>query len=100
MNRRDALKSVAAGIATTELCSAASAQSTSNTVVVAAVGCGGRGRVHARLLAARKDVHVPYVCDPDLNRANQTAAEVEKGCGKKPAVVQDIRRVLDDRSVG
>lgn len=99
MNRRDALKSVAAGITAAGICSNAADRLVSDTVVVGAVGCGGRGRVHAALLAGRKDVRVSFVCDPDLKRAEQAAAEVEKACGRKPAVVQDIRRVLDDTTV-
>ena len=45
---------------------------------------GGRGRGHAKLLAGRDDVEVAYVCDPDLKRAEQAAAEVEKASGKRP----------------
>ncbi|MDP6556915.1 MAG: Gfo/Idh/MocA family oxidoreductase [Pirellulaceae bacterium] len=99
MNRRDAMKGVAAGIAASGMCSTASGRFSSETLVIGAVGCGGRGRAHAKLLAGRKDVRISHVCDPDLKRAEQAANDVEKVCGKKPVVVQDIRRVLDDASV-
>ncbi len=99
MNRRDALKGVAAGLAVAGVNSDGRAQSSSETIVLGAVGCGGRGRAHARLFAGRKDVQVAFVCDPDLKRAEATAADVEKTCGRKPKVVQDIRRVLDDKAV-
>lgn len=77
----------------------ASASSPNQKIVMGAVGCGGRGRGHAKLLAARKDVELAYVCDPDLRRAEQTAAEVEKECGKKPKIVQDLRTILDDPGI-
>jgi len=99
INRRDALKGVATGIAAAGLKSTVSAQSSNDAIVFGAVGCGGRGRTHAKLLAERKDVRVAYVCDPDSKRAEQAASEVEKACGRKPEIVEDIRRVLDDSSV-
>jgi len=99
LNRRDALKTVAAGIATAGLSSASSGQSASDTLVIGAIGCGGRGSGHIRLLAGRKDVRLAYVCDPDLKRAEQAAADVEKATGKKPQVVQDLRLILDDNAV-
>lgn len=99
LNRRDALKSVAVGVAVGGSASNSMARSSNESIVMGAVGCGGRGRAHARLLSGRQDVRVSFVCDPDLKRAEQTAADVEKTCGKKPVVVQDLRRVLDDSSV-
>ena len=100
MNRRDAMKGVVAGIAAAGIGSPASARSSGDTLVIGAVGCGGRGRAHAKLLAGRKDVRVSYVCDPDLRRAELAATDVEKACEKKPVVVQDIRRVLDAKRRG
>ena len=69
-------------------------------VVIGACGMGGRGRKHAELLASRKDVAVAYVCDPDLKRAEQAAAQVEKASGgRRPKIVQDLRTILDDPSI-
>jgi predicted dehydrogenase len=99
VNRRDAIKGGVSAVASIGVSSTVSARTAGDTLVIGAVGCGGRGRGHARLLASRKDVRVPYVCDPDLKRAGQAAAEVERACGKKPTVVGDLRRVLDDSSV-
>ena len=99
LNRRDVLKGAASGIATAGICSTSSARSSNDTLVIGAVGCGGRGRAHAKLLAGRKDVRVAYVCDPDSKRAVVAATDVEKVCGKKPQIVQDIRHVLDDATV-
>jgi predicted dehydrogenase len=93
------MQGLAAGVAAAGISSTASARSANETISIGAVGCGGRGRAHAQLLAGRNDVRIPYVCDPDQKRAEQAAAEVERVCGRKPVVVQDIRRVLDDSAV-
>ena len=94
--RRTFIKSAAAA---TSGAAIASASSPNNKIIVGATGCGGRGRKHAELLASRKDVVIAYVCDPDLNRAEQAAQQVEKASGTRPKVVQDLRKVLDDPSV-
>lgn len=99
MNRRDLLKGVATGIAAAGMSSSAAAQSSSESLVIGAVGCGGRGRQHAKLLAGRKDVRVAWVCDPDAKRAATAASEVEAVSGRKPRIVLDLRRVLDDAAV-
>ena len=99
MNRREVLKRACAGIGAAGLSSPAWARSASDILVVGVIGCGGRGRTHAKLLAGRKDVRLSYVCDPDRKRAERAAEDVANTCGTRPAVVQDIRRVLDDGSV-
>jgi predicted dehydrogenase len=68
-------------------------------VVVGLIGAGGMGSNHLRLLSARRDVEVAYVCDVDGDRLAEGAATVEKGSGKAPEAVGDLRRVLDDRRV-
>lgn len=90
------MKGLAAGVATAGVASTVSARSANDRIAIGAIGCGGRGRAHAKLLAGREDVDVLYVCDPDLTRANQAAVDVENACGKKPQTVQDLRRILDD----
>ena len=98
MNRREAFKGVA-GLAAVGACTTTMADTANDALVIGAIGCGGRGREHARLLAGRKDVRLAYICDVDSKRAEQAAEEVAKVCGRKPTIVADLRRVLDDRSV-
>ena len=43
-------------------------------VTVGLIGAGGMGTNHLRLLAARKDVEVAYVCDVDRNRLAEAAS--------------------------
>jgi predicted dehydrogenase len=66
---------------------------------VALIGCGGMGGGHLALLAARKDVRVAWLCEPDALRLAQAAKRVEAAGQKPPKTTADVRRVLDDRSV-
>jgi predicted dehydrogenase len=68
-------------------------------VTVGLIGAGGMGGNHLRLLAARRDVEIAYVCDVDRARLAEAASIVEKGTGKSPKAVKDLRAVLDDRGV-
>lgn len=83
ITRRDALKGITASALTASLAPSAFAKGANERLVIGAIGLGGRGRAHAKLLASRKDVHLAYVRAPDLNRAEQAAAEVEKASDKQ-----------------
>ncbi len=95
MTRRTVVKGLAIASAAPSLF----AKGANERMIVGAIGLGGRGRAHAKLLAARPDVDLAFVCDADLKRAEQAAAEVEKAGGKRPKIVQDLRRILEDKSV-
>jgi predicted dehydrogenase len=75
------------------------ARAASGRVVVGVIGPGGMGSNHVRRLAARKDVEIAYVCDPDAKRLEQAAKLAEAGSGKTPRQVKDLRKVLDDGAV-
>jgi predicted dehydrogenase len=66
---------------------------------VAVVGVNGRGGSHYRFFSGRKDTVVSYVVDVDSQIGNNRAAEIEKRQGVKPKFVEDIRQMLDDKSV-
>jgi predicted dehydrogenase len=68
-------------------------------VVVGLMGAGGRGTQLLQWFAARPDVEVAYIADPDMKRCGACAAKIEKITGKKPKLIQDFRRILDDRNV-
>ena len=78
----------------------APAVSPGEKLTVAIIGCGIRGKAHARELARLPDCDIAYVCDPDLDRADEVGAllsgELERPMPKK---VQDLRVILDDASV-
>jgi len=106
-NRRQFLKrSQAVGMATaaglTILRNAQSVYGTpaNNRLTLAQVGAGGRGSNLAGDFAKRGDCVYAYVCDPDGKRGEALgkALPVNQG-GAVPKVVQDYRKMLDDKSV-
>ncbi len=68
-------------------------------LAIAVIGTGGRGGAHVSAFAGRKDCEVRAVCDADLNRARSAQKAAEKKQGRKPAVYQDLRRIMDDKSI-
>lgn len=58
-----------------------------------------RGRSLATGFAKQPNVHVKYLCDVDLNRANAAAGVVAKSTAKPPTVVQDFHKILADKEV-
>jgi predicted dehydrogenase len=98
-SRRTFLRHTATIVSAASLTTAAKlSQGAEETVTVGVIGPGGMGTGHLRLLLARKDVRVKYVCDPDAQRAAAAAKLVEQH-GGSAAAVDDMRRVFDDKSV-
>ena len=75
------------------------AVSPSEKVTAAIIGCGIRGKAHARELARLADCDVAYVCDPDLDRADEVGALLVELKRSMPKKLQDLRKVLEDKSV-
>jgi predicted dehydrogenase len=73
--------------------------SASNKVTVAIIGCGIRGKQHARELARLAECDIAYVCDPDRDRTAEVAAQLVEQNRSAPKTVQDLRVILDDKSV-
>ena len=96
--RRKFLAQSAAGTAALALTPSAPAAAEGDRTPVALIGCGGMGSNHLRLLVARKDVEVRYVCDVDATRL-AAAAKTVAATGKEPKAVKDLRQVLDDKDV-
>lgn len=68
-------------------------------VTGAIIGCGIRGKQHAKELAKLPDCDIAYVCDPDLDRADEVAKILVDLGRPEPKKVQDLRRVYDDKSI-
>jgi predicted dehydrogenase len=66
---------------------------------IAVIGCGGRGQSHVDAFAGMEDVELVALCDPDGAHVGQYAHKVEKRQGKVPQLHEDLRRVLDDKSI-
>ncbi len=87
--------------ALTILGNARSARATpaNDKIVLAAVGCGGRSGGLTQGFLERDDCEYAYACDPNMPRANARAKTIEEQQGKRPKVVADFRKALDDKSV-
>jgi predicted dehydrogenase len=68
-------------------------------ITAAIIGCGIRGKQHARELARIANCELAYVCDPDRERAAEVAAFVVEQKRSAPKAVQDLRTTLDDKAV-
>src|SRR5262245_9181539 len=66
---------------------------------VACVGVKGRGGSHISAWAAKPDTMVTYVVDVDSKIGNGRVDEIEKRQGVRPKLVDDVRDVLEDKSV-
>jgi len=82
-------------------CVAAEPQSKSKNdkLGIAVVGVNGQGNSHLQAYAARKDVEIRYIVDADTAVGEKRAGEIEKKTGKKPIVVQDLRKALEDKTI-
>ena len=68
-------------------------------ITVAIIGCGIRGKQHASELAKLADCDIAYVCDPDRDRAAEVASDLAAKSRPQPKAVQDLRVILDDKTV-
>jgi predicted dehydrogenase len=74
-------------------------RSANETIRHAIIGCGIRGKQHVGEFGRLAGCEITYVCDPDSQRCAELAAEVAKQQGRAPKAVQDLRQILDDKSV-
>ncbi len=99
LNRREFVKqSVSAASALTVL-GGARVLGANERIVVGVMGVGGRGTALVEKFAARPDVAIAYLCDPDTRRFKVARELVEKAQGRAPKVAQDFRRILEDKTV-
>ncbi len=81
---------------------ARSAASANDRFRVAVVGLGGRGRVShcgALLQMTQENVEIAALCDCDESRMQLAASFCEEKSGKRPALVADYRKLLEDKSI-
>ncbi len=71
----------------------------SERITIALMGVRGRGRGLTKAFCEQPDVHVAYVCDVDQNVVEPAFKLIEDSGRKRPPLVADIRRCLDDKSV-
>src|SRR5205814_1205773 len=78
-------------------------KSANERLSVAVVGVNGRGSSHINAYAGRKDnkeTMITYVVDVDSQIGNKRCDEIEKKQdGVRPKYVEDMRKMLEDKSV-
>ena len=70
-----------------------------DTIRVAVIGVNGRGQSHLAGFEPLENVEVSTIVDPDLDVANRRAQEFEAKHGRRVKVVQDMRRVFEDKDI-
>ena len=93
MNRRYFLQTAAVGAGIRKAVAA------SDKINIAVIGIRGRGRSLTASFLKEADANIAYICDVDENVYERGAKIVEGLRGKRPPLVKDLRRVLDDKSV-
>lgn len=71
----------------------------SDRVRVAVIGLHGRGNYHIHRLAGLQNVEIAALCDVDESILNQGLVDVQKMNRPKPVGYQDVRKLLDDKSI-
>src|SRR5271169_462281 len=100
IRRREFIATVTATAGSVSLLGPSGAWAGANDRIrVAVLGLGGRGRDHMRQVAKVPGVEVAAFCDPDETCLTQRAAEFESLGYKRPALQQDLRRVLEDKNI-
>ncbi|MHC4684791.1 MAG: Gfo/Idh/MocA family protein, partial [Planctomycetota bacterium] len=99
LNRREFVKDSIGAAATFAALSRGKAYAANDKVVMGVMGLGGRGTFLAEKFAQRPDTEIAYLCDANTRRFARAREAVEEAQNKKPKMVQDFRRILDDRNV-
>lgn len=88
-----------AGVAVASHLTAKEAMSANGRIRVAVLGVHGRGRDHIKGIMHQPDAEVAVICDPDMEVGQDRASSFAGAYGKKPEVVQDLRRVFDRKDI-
>jgi predicted dehydrogenase len=71
----------------------------SDKITIALMGVRGRGRSLTKAFCDQQDVNVAYVCDVDQNVVEGAFKIIADSGRKRPPLVADLRRCLDDKSI-
>jgi len=89
-----------AGIATLGAARTLSAAKSPNEkVIVAIIGCNGRGMDHIAGYLSVPNTEIAYICDVDSRAIDKGIAAVSKKQEKKPQGVKDFRSILEDPNI-
>jgi predicted dehydrogenase len=70
-----------------------------NRLNVAVIGVNGRGKEHIDFIAGRHNCLITHICDTDAAVGGPAVQRAGKLQGSTPRFVQDLRRIMDDRSI-
>jgi predicted dehydrogenase len=70
-----------------------------NRLNVAVIGVNGRGKNHLDAFAGNHNCVVTHICDVDSRVAASQVQRITKKQGVAPQYVQDLRRIMDDKSI-
>src|SRR5262245_32135222 len=73
--------------------------SLADTVRLAVIGCGGRGGSHVSQFNGNHGCEIVTLCDADATHGATYMKAIAKKRGVAPTFVQDLRKVLDDKSI-
>lgn len=65
----------------------------------AVLGLNGRGKAHVSGLMNQENVQVTALCDPDMNVLQERQKAFKEKYNKDVSLVQDLRRVFDDKDI-
>jgi predicted dehydrogenase len=103
MTRRDFLKRTSiltGGLAAVGTApSVQAAESPNKKVVVAIIGCNGRGMAHIAAYLSLPNAEIAYICDVDSRAVAKGIAATVGKQQRKPQGVTDFRTILDNRDV-
>ena len=71
----------------------------SDKIRVAVLGVNGRGKDHIKGFQSQPGAEVAMLCDPDRSVADERALEFFDAYQKPVKVVQDLRRVFDNKDI-
>ncbi len=95
MNRRNFL--MASAVATGA--GFAATKNPSDTVRIACVGLRGRGKSHMHAYTSMPNVEIVALCDIDQSVLNKALSDVEAKQKKAPKGYDDLRKLLEDKSI-
>src|SRR5579863_1284245 len=102
ISRRNFLKQTAlltAGMATLPGVSVLRAAGANDRVRVAVIGCNGRGMNHIAAWLRVPNVEIACICDVDSRARAKGIDAVAKKQATSPRGEEDLRRLLDDKSI-
>ncbi len=102
MNRRDFIKDTTSATVlamTAPMFLPNSAKGANDKIRVAVLGVNGRGKDHIKGYMNLENVEVVTLCDPDKIVLEKRAQNFKEKYNKKITLVQDLRKVYDDKNI-